>query len=187
MPSKVLVFKRDLLVAIERKCLTLYQIDDDIVRLKDYDLTQIGGKFSCIDLVYVSYCGCDYLLTFGNEKEFEKTQFKCIVFEIKDLCLCFVKKVVIANQEVYRPVILFENYAGCNSTDMYCLVIGGYSDSVFHTYICSAFQINLHLLLSKWFEYPSSQTVCVEFKSFQFPITAGKAIKIGKKWYVFST
>lgn len=55
-----------MLVAIEKKSITLYHIHDEHLMLKDFDSVGIGSKLVLCELTYVNYKARNYLLVFGN-------------------------------------------------------------------------------------------------------------------------
>jgi hypothetical protein len=68
------------LIAVEKKCITVYRIHNEHLIIKDFDSIGIGSKLLLTDLQHLKYKGKDYLLVFGNEKEDVKTFFKCLVY-----------------------------------------------------------------------------------------------------------
>ena len=80
------------MVAIEKKCITLYRIHNEHLVIKDFDSVGIGNQFIVIELQHLKYKNKDYLLIFGNEKEGVKPNFKCLVYELSEEKLKFVKK-----------------------------------------------------------------------------------------------
>ena len=54
------------MVTIERKCLTLYQIDHDDIQLKDFDSVSLEKKLVVIEMKYIQHEGKHYVLIFGN-------------------------------------------------------------------------------------------------------------------------
>lgn len=79
-------------MAVEKKCITLYRIHDENLILKDFDSVGIGNKMVLVELQHLKYKGKDYLLVFGNEKEEIKPYFKCLVYELSEEKLKFIKK-----------------------------------------------------------------------------------------------
>lgn len=66
-PQGVLILPNEYLIAIERKYINLYQIEDKLgVSLKDFDSNGLGKKFTYVDVKHVSNKGHDYVLIFGN-------------------------------------------------------------------------------------------------------------------------
>jgi hypothetical protein len=55
-----------IMVTIERKCLTLYQIDHDDIQLKDFDSVSLEKKLVVIEMKYIQHEGKHYVLIFGN-------------------------------------------------------------------------------------------------------------------------
>ena len=63
-----------------------------------------------VELQHIKYKGKDYLLIFGNQKEEIKSYFNCLVYELTDNKLKFVKKANLFEREHYKPVIVFDRY-----------------------------------------------------------------------------
>ncbi len=55
-----------MIVAVEKKCLTLYQLDGLELQLKDFDSVSLGKKFTCVEIKHFYYNNTNYLLVFGN-------------------------------------------------------------------------------------------------------------------------
>lgn len=106
-PSKVIIINNQLVAAVERKCITLYHIHDEHLMLKDFDSVGIGNKLIVVELCHVCYKNRDYLLVFGNEREDVKPYFKCLVYEITNQKLLFIKKANLFARETHKPIVLF--------------------------------------------------------------------------------
>lgn len=90
----------------------------------------------------------------------------------------FIKKVVIVQGEVYRPIILFDKYPGSDfKEEKFCLILGGYEDYELQNYRFGGFQVHLHLLVEEWIEYSPKFTRPVNFKQ-KYTVTAGRALKV---------
>ena len=81
-----------LLAAIEGRSVTLYCIHEGRLMLKDFDSVGMGNRMVVVELTHLRYKGKEYLLIFGNEKEDIKPCFKCIVYELSENKLRFIKK-----------------------------------------------------------------------------------------------
>lgn len=57
-----------LIIAIERKCLTLYQLDGEDVVLRDFDSVSLEKKLTVIEMKHVQYMSRNYVLIFCNER-----------------------------------------------------------------------------------------------------------------------
>lgn len=79
-PNKILVINNSHVVAVEKKCITLYKIQGDQLMVKDFDAIGIGNRLILVDIYHITYKKKDYLLVFGNEKEDIKPYFKCLVY-----------------------------------------------------------------------------------------------------------
>ena len=91
-PSKVIVINNKYLLAIEKKCITLYRIHEEHIITKDFNSVGIENHFIVVELQHLKYKNKDYVLIFGNEKEDVKPNFKCLVYELQDSKLKFIKK-----------------------------------------------------------------------------------------------
>jgi len=66
-PKAALVLPNNYLIAIERKYINLYQIEENLgLSLKDFDSNGLGKKFTFTEIKHVNYKGRDYALIFGN-------------------------------------------------------------------------------------------------------------------------
>ncbi len=151
------MIRKELVVAIEKKTVSLYQIDNERLILKDFDCINLGKKFSCVEMSHVCYKKRNYVLIFGNERDSLKSYFKCIVFEFKMMSLLFIKKSILYKQEIFYPCILIDHYPEIID-EQFLLICGGASDSQLHNYNYHALQVHLHILLSDWLKYPHEQT-----------------------------
>lgn len=57
-----------LLVAIERKCLTLYEVEGSDVLLKDFDSVSLEKRLTVIEMKHVQYLSRSYVLIFCIER-----------------------------------------------------------------------------------------------------------------------
>lgn len=100
------------------------------------------------------------------------------MYEIVGSKIKYIKKVIIRAGEIYKPLIIFDNYPGAEfRNEKYCLILGGFEDYEHQTYIFGALQIHMHLLVEEFVEYTSKLTKIVNFRQ-KHIITAGKAVKI---------
>lgn len=99
-------------MAVEKKCIILYRIHNESLIIKDFDSIGIGNKMILTDLQHLKYKSKDYLLVFGNEKEDVKPYFKCLVYELTEEKLKFIKKASLFEREHYKPIIMFDHYPG---------------------------------------------------------------------------
>ena len=53
-------------VAVEKKCITLYKIQGEQLMVKDFDAIGIGNRLILVDIYHINYKKKDYLLVFGN-------------------------------------------------------------------------------------------------------------------------
>lgn len=65
-PNKVIIVNQKLLIAVEKKCITLYRIHNESLIIKDFDSVGIGNNLILTELQHLKYKGKDYLLLFGN-------------------------------------------------------------------------------------------------------------------------
>jgi hypothetical protein len=127
-PKFVIALPNEYILAIERKCISLYESDGHEINIKDYDSSGIGKKTTLVEVKHVNFNAKDYILIFGNDKEGSKSYFGVVVYQIVDSHLIFIKKETVWNGEVSSPIILFESYPK-NETEKFCLIIGGYTDN----------------------------------------------------------
>lgn len=98
-PKAALVLPNNYLIAIERKYINLYQIEENLgLSLKDFDSNGLGKKFTFTEIKHVNYKGRDYALIFGNQKYQFKAIFLVLVFEVSKGILRFVKRAVLAEK-----------------------------------------------------------------------------------------
>lgn len=55
-----------MIIAVEKKCLTLYHLDGIQIHLKDFDTVSLGKKFIIVDIKHINYNNTNYILVFGN-------------------------------------------------------------------------------------------------------------------------
>ena len=192
-PNRAIVIKDKWMAAIEGRSVTLYCIHEQHLMLKDFDSVGMGNRLVVVELSHLSYKGRDYLLVFGNEKEDVKPKFKCIVYELNENKLRFIKKATLFGRETHKPMIMFDNYPGSEfPEEQFCLVVGGFEDYEQQHYNFSALQVHLHLLLEEWLDYPPHLTREVPFAQ-KHTITSGKALKVSSDiindqcWLLFCT
>ena len=53
-------------MTIERKFLTLYQIDNEEIQLKDFDSVSLEKKLIVVEMKHIQYEGKHYVIIFGN-------------------------------------------------------------------------------------------------------------------------
>jgi hypothetical protein len=76
----MIVIKNKMIVAVEKKCVSLYSIQGDHFLVKDFDAIGIGNRIVLVDTQHVVYKGRDFVLFFGNEKDDAVPFFKCLVY-----------------------------------------------------------------------------------------------------------
>lgn len=132
--------------------MTLYQIDNEEIHLKDFDSVSLEKKLNVVEMKHICYQRKNYLLIFGNEKEKKEDFLKCMVYEIRDQKFIFIKKAILWQGEIYSPTILFDNYPK-NENEKYCLIVGGHRDAK-NVIFYQALQVDIHLLVTSWLTYP---------------------------------
>ena len=109
-PKFVITLPNDYILAVQRKCISLYETDGHEIDLKDYDSAGISKKTTLVEVKHVHFNGKDYVMIFGNDKEGSKTYFGVLVYEIVDSRLIYVRKSTIWDSQVSSPIIFFDSY-----------------------------------------------------------------------------
>lgn len=64
-----MIVKNKQLVAVEKKCVSLYSLQGTHLVVKDYDSIGVGNRMVIVDAQHVQYKDRDFILFFGNEKD----------------------------------------------------------------------------------------------------------------------
>lgn len=97
-PKFVVILPNDYLLAIERKCISLYQIDGMNIDLKDYDSVGLGKKMTVAEVKPFVYDTTTYVAIFVNEKASTNTFFKVLIYKIVESNLIYIKIATLANK-----------------------------------------------------------------------------------------